>query len=212
MHPSKLVPASSGTWAVTRSSGWSAPRPTSTPATVDVIDFDTDIRRWVLDGVIPLKYRSVTTLPWCRTSRPSVYVSSSSRSKDSRRPPDLDHDAAEVTVVAREPATRDRVHAEILAVGIRSRTCWNPQRLNGGSCQFASVTSRSGGGGDPSMRPSSAAVGILAGFEDPGSFRRLGSDWVAPGSGRIRSSRTERHRRPLPKRDTTRATALTRYS
>src|SRR5437773_3610831 len=44
------------------------------------------------------------------------------------------------------------------AVGISSRTCWNPHRLNGGSCQFASVTRPPGAGGDPSIRPSSAAV------------------------------------------------------
>jgi hypothetical protein len=40
----------------------------------------------------------------------------------------------------------------IRAVGMSSRTCWNAHRLNGGRCQFASVTSRSGGnGGAPLM-------------------------------------------------------------
>src|SRR3984957_645079 len=32
-----------------------------------------------------------------------------------------------------------------------SRTCWNAQRLNGGSCQLASVTWASGAGGKPAM-------------------------------------------------------------
>ena len=53
MHPSKLVPSSSGTWLVTRSFGESCPRPTRMPVTADVTDFDTDISRWVVDGVMP---------------------------------------------------------------------------------------------------------------------------------------------------------------
>jgi hypothetical protein len=42
----------------------------------------------------------------------------------------------------------------IRAVGISSRMCWNAHRLNGGSCQFASVTRRSfGNGGAPVIGP-----------------------------------------------------------
>ena len=46
----------------------------------------------------------------------------------------------------------------ILAVGMSSRTCWNAQLLNGGSCQFASVTwACLGNGGAPDI--SSAITG-----------------------------------------------------
>ena len=47
---------------------------------------------------------------------------------------------------------------EIRAVRASSRTCRNPQRLNGPSSQLSDVTSRSGGGGAPRIRPSSTAV------------------------------------------------------
>ena len=70
MQPSQEVPASSGMCAVSRSSGESTPRPTSTPQTADVTDFDTDINRCGVDGVMPLAYRSVTTLPAMQHEQP----------------------------------------------------------------------------------------------------------------------------------------------
>ena len=60
------------------------------------------------------------------------------------------------------------------AVGISSRTCWNPHRLNGGSCQFARVTRPPGAGGDPSIRPSSAAVGGGGWAGTGGRYRATG--------------------------------------
>src|SRR5580692_2485850 len=52
----------------------------------------------------------------------------------------------------------------IRAVGISSLTCWKAHRLNGGSCQFASVTSDcSGNGGTPAI---SAGVSD-GGWDDP---------------------------------------------
>ncbi len=63
MQPSNDEPASSGTCAVTRSVGCNSPRSTSEPQTAEVTDFDTDISRCVVSGVMPVKYRSVTTRP-----------------------------------------------------------------------------------------------------------------------------------------------------
>jgi hypothetical protein len=57
---------------VTRSSGDSPPAATSAPHTADVTDFETDISRWVVSGVIALRYCSWTIRPRWRTRNASV--------------------------------------------------------------------------------------------------------------------------------------------
>ena len=74
----------------------------------------------------------------------------------------------------RAGAARGLAARSMRAVGIRSRTCWNPHRLNGGSCQFARVTRPPGAGGDPSIRPSSAAVGGGGWAGTGGRYRATG--------------------------------------
>src|ERR1700729_2964888 len=96
----------------------------------------------------------------------------SSRSPDRNRRPRTSRPARGRSEAG--PAPR-----EILAVGISSRTCWKAHRLNGGSCQFASVTRDCGGnGGAPlisagrppawSVADDDAAISATAG----GPFRR----------------------------------------
>jgi ABC-type cobalamin/Fe3+-siderophores transport system ATPase subunit len=47
----------------------------------------------------------------------------------------------------------------IRAVGISSRMCWKAHRLNGGSCQFFSVTRHSfGNGGAPAIKGSPLGI------------------------------------------------------
>ena len=127
------------------------------PAIVEVMDLDTLMSRCVVSGVMPLKYCSHTTLPRWSTMNPSVAVSASICPTVSDFRPEAN------LRPLRSRSARGSFHTgpsprAIRAVGMRSRTCWNPHRLNGGSCQFANVTRRSGAGGVPSIRWSSAAV------------------------------------------------------
>jgi hypothetical protein len=80
------------------------------------------------------------------------------------------------SVASRRPGPSPR---GMRAVGISSRTCWNAHRLNGGSCQFASVTCACGAnGGAPDIRPGCTGVAPAP-------------PWAvtAPGAGLVRPAR-----------------------
>src|SRR4030067_442516 len=85
-------------------------------------------------------------------------------------------DGSSIPRATRIPATAGTIDfatdITIRAGGSSARWCGNPQGLNGGSCQFASVTPRwCGKGGEPRIRPSSAAVGypdVVVTIDPPG--------------------------------------------
>ncbi len=146
--PANDVPASSGTIVVTSAAGSRAPRPARIPATVDVTDFETDISRCGVSGRMPLKYCSVITVPPCRTRKPSVQVPSRNSATVSSRP--FQENARRASWRSSLGSGRTApVFLAIRALGISSRTCWNAHLLNGGSCQFASVTCESPGMAEP---------------------------------------------------------------
>jgi hypothetical protein len=123
-EPSRLERGvtSSGTIRVTSAPTSSIPRPASTPATVEVTDFDTDISRCGVCGVMPLKYCSQTTRPRCRTRNPSVQVLSSSSATVSSRP--SKENATPPSSRSNLGSGRARpVARAILAPGISSRMC-----------------------------------------------------------------------------------------
>src|ERR1700729_1788094 len=93
----------------------------------------------------------------------------------------------------------------IRAVGISSLMCGKAHRLNGGSCQFASVTSDcSGNGGTPAISaavsdggwdgPATASApqtGILKTVISPQvNTQAAGADGTGPGWGRARVNRS----------------------
>ena len=118
--------------------------------------------RCLVPACMPEWYLSATTCPSCSTTNPSVYVAASTSATVAILPSSR----------VREGSPRDRpdpgsgpgAAARMSWLGISSRTCWNAHRLNGGSCQLASVTCASGAGGKPVMSgiaPSREATGVV---------------------------------------------------
>ena len=160
--PSQAVPASSGSTEVTSDSGSSSPRPARTPAVVAVIDFETDISRCVAGRGEPVPV-DLGDDPAPVDHEEAVGVRGVEGLGERPRAP-LGLELERRQVRSSRGSGRGLAARSMRAVGIRSRTCWNPHRLKGGSCQFARVTRPPGAGGDPSIRPSSAAVGGAAGL------------------------------------------------
>ena len=144
VQPSHEVPPSSGMWPSPgrRATARRRRRATRTPPTSPT---STPTSAGGSSRAHPVEVPLGHDLPAVQHEDPVGVRLVEERREVVRATPDLEAEPVEVALGARQRSTACRAPREMLAVGTSSRTCWNPQRLNGGSCQFARFTSSLGG-------------------------------------------------------------------
>src|SRR5690349_16898529 len=112
-------------------------------------------------AVMPSPYSSATSRPSCSTTSASVYVPSNISAAVALLPSSRQTGGSGNGPSAAASGDPPPGPAGIAWLGMISRMCRKAHRLNGGSCQLASVTRAFSAGGKPAMSSAAAVLSLV---------------------------------------------------